>query len=217
MKLKDINKRALIYLILVLALSIINFHNIFFGINVSSLLNSVIGLTGIALFFIKKKIALPLLQFWAYSQIIIVAPFWEAWQVFNTSVYMAFTLHSGFRLQLGINFLGIFYTGLFYFLYKFSIIDKEIKLSPIQWGEMQARIMPVKYKILKEIIIEEKQWFLIKQINEDEDFGIISSQNTNRIKFKKGDKYIFRKIDNIDEIDRLISTSNLKGGFVRMI
>ena len=143
-------------------------------------------------------------------------PIWETWQVSNLGLSVGFTLRSGTEIVLGLNLLGIVLSVVFIALFKTPKTNSVIQLKATRKDSILEEFMPSSFRILNEVTISNKQWFLLKQESEIDNFGIISTTDAGKFKLRKGNKYIYKIVPSIDNLDEL-DTKELKADLVTII
>jgi len=93
-------------------------YNVFYGIDIPSFLISIVGISGAVMYFIGKPKSELLLKIWAYSQIIVIIPIWDASQVFSLKFGFDFILRNDSEVGIKLNVLGVFFSTLVKFIFK---------------------------------------------------------------------------------------------------
>ncbi|WP_347069657.1 hypothetical protein [Flavobacterium sp. WV_118_3] len=146
--------------IVVILLSIMNISNHVHNLISISILNSLIGIIGSVLFFLKKANAVKLIYVWIVVQIVIIDPFFDLSQ--GLSFKLGFTLGlSNGDICLNINVLAIFMLGGVKILETASLVGKRLTLRKFRDGTLEE-ILPICGTITERISLEnEKNWILV--------------------------------------------------------
>ncbi|UOK41635.1 MULTISPECIES: hypothetical protein [Flavobacterium] len=190
--------------IIIILLSVMNISNHTDDLISLSVLNSLIGIIGSALFFLKKPISTRLIYTWIVAQILIIDPIFDLSQGFNFKFGFTLGLKSG-DVGLNINILAILMLGFIKILEAANLIGKRITLKNFRDNELEY-IFPINGTITERISLEnEKNWLLVEL---DNSFSY-DGQNINKILTKrKDDKTIKLKAKNQISFLRIVLNEN---------
>jgi hypothetical protein len=213
-------KKKIGFGIFVGVISLINLTNLRFGLHPVSLVVSILGIIGSVFYLLDKKWAINLLMIWAYSQIIVIEPIWDASQIFKIKFGFTFNEETSKAFSLELNIIGILYVSIVKLVFLNSLIGKEIRLKSFKQDSFLNDFLPCSFTIDRMVSVDkEKGWFLIKQINTDKVIcGLIKTKDPGTINpKKKGQILQFRIVENFNKIEDNNSSADYKvGGFVRI-
>lgn len=139
-----------------------------------SIITTTVGLVFLICFLLDKKIYNNCLFAWALLQTIVVSfptdlgPF-DLGLVFNINLGLNFDLGDGDQFKLGVNPLGIIYFALALRVKLDYIFGVKFKIVPLKSGTLLDAILPGEFEVLKRNVLgDEKSWFLIKRIGEEQ-------------------------------------------------
>ncbi len=201
------------FAVFVISISLLNL--IFNGVDqeLLRLSTSVFGIVGAVFHLLNKKWATYILQIWAYSQIIIIEPYWDNSQIFNFAFGVSFD-----SFGINISILGLIYSGIVKFIFLNHLIGKEIGLTPFRKDSFLAESLPGRF-IFERIVRlgEEKDWFLVKNI-ESLEYALVKPKNKESLKVNKvGQILQYRVVSNVNEVGSMNKKEDFKtGDFVKI-
>ncbi len=214
----DKQPKELILPIIILVLSILNITNYLDFSNIISLLVSLLGFAGIAMFFTKKGNYNLLFQIWILSQFILIykenvqalqngvqilteTPIFMTSQFFKLSFGLNLGLKGGTILHIDFNFIPLFYFGLYKITATTALIGKRIRLARVKRDTKYKNDLPVCGTISQRVEVEkEKDWLLVKLETSLE----IGNIQTNKVLIHPKEKENYKKKKGIISYIRLV-------------
>lgn len=190
--------------IAVILLSVMNISNKIHDLISLSVLNSLIGIVGSVLFFLKKPISVKLIYSWILAQIVIIDPIFDVSQGLSFKLGFTLGLKNG-DVGLNINILAFLMLGCIKILETANLIGKKITLKKFRDGILED-IFPINGTITERISLEnEKNWLLVTLDNSFDYEG----QSINKVLIKrKDDKTVKLKEKNQISFLRLVVHEN---------
>ncbi|MBR8538392.1 hypothetical protein KDU71_22670 [Carboxylicivirga sediminis] len=169
------------------------------------LLTSILGIVGASFHLLNKKWSTYVLQLWAYSQILIIEPFWDNTQIFSFTFGVSFD-----SFGINISILGLIYSGIVRFIFLNNLIGKEVNLIPFRNESFLAEFLPSRFKIERIVKLgDEKGWFLVQDIKAL-NYALVRPKNRELFNVKKvGQILQYRIVSDIE----LIKDKNKKEDF----
>jgi|SRR5690554_981275 len=189
----------------VIGISVINILYNGFDQEFLKLLTSIFGIIGASFHLLNKKWSVYLLQIWAYSQILIIEPFWDNTQILNITFGVSF---DSFGIYFSV--LGLVYSGIVKFFFLNFLIGKDLKLAPFRKDSFLSELLPSSYRIERIVTLDhEKDWFLIKDLNSI-NYALVRPKNKEQLKLNKAGQILqYRLVSDI----ALIGDKNKKEDF----
>ncbi len=178
---KGQNKIEIIFPIAVIGFSVLNISNQTIShtgqyINYPSIIISILGIIGGALYFAKNKLYSKFIYIWAVTQAIVLTsyvpdiqlqqmverPFWNVYQVLNLTVGFNWESKNNTSYLLHFNFASIIFIGFAQILYSRSLYGTKINLRPFKADSSLKTLLPTTATIEKRITLsKDKTWLLI--------------------------------------------------------
>lgn len=169
---KETNKKDWIFPFIVLLMSLVNIGLHYNNLFTLSVLNSLLGITGIILFFRKISFFRVLIYLWIFVQFFVIqrvtvetygGPFryvtiWDC-----TQAFIFWTgIHTGTYL-FKLNFVPIFLFAILRFLEIISLIGKTLTFTKFREDNGLGDIFPFSGKVLKRVRLDnERDWLLVE-------------------------------------------------------
>ena len=202
--------------IFVLIVSLLNLANTFYGIHPVSLIISLLGLIASLSYFMKKKWALNLIMVWAYSQIIIIEPIWDASQIFRIQFGFEFNKGTSSHFSIMFNFISLLYLSIIRLVFLNTHIDKVVRLKPYNSNSILNNYLPNSFVIISRVQLDkENNWYLIKQIHSEEPTFALIRPKEKFASFKpekKGTLLQYRVVKDLDLVKKINSSEDFKTG-----
>ncbi len=207
--------------IIVILLSIMNIFSNDHGLISLSILNSLIGIIGSVLFFLKKVNSVRLIYVWIIAQIVIIDPFFDLSQGINFKLGFILGLKNG-DVVLNVNVLAVIMLGFIKILEAANMVGKRITLKKFRDGIL-GEIFPINGTITERISLEnEKNWLLVA-LDKSFDYEgqkihkvLIKRKDDKTVKLKEKNQITFFRLV-LDENDLINSSDKSKFPFIDWI
>jgi hypothetical protein len=216
-------------------LSVINLYTELFSsdgfINIFSIGISITGLAAVFLYFDNNKTYSLLFRIWAVSQTFLLVlylpnetntfltkvPLWKTEQVFELCFYFDLEFHNSSHLEIGINFLGIIYTGIAQLIHLTSLFNTQINLKPLKEDSFLNNYLPSAATFVKRVTLsEEKDWLLVKLDQKDDkkeyEYALIKPKDGTGFSVKKKQVLNFLLVKDLNSIKEKNNRDEFKTG-----
>ncbi|MDH7447826.1 hypothetical protein [Aquimarina sp. 2201CG14-23] len=181
-------------------------------------MTTIIGLIGVAIFFLKKGNPNLFFKIWVFSQFPAVyseniellengirffkeTPILNTNQIINLKLGLNFGIGNNTNLHIGIYLIPLAYLGIYKLTVVSHLVNKEIEFFPIKNETEFENRFPINGRVLKRVELgREKDWLLI----ECDDEISIDNIKTKNVLIKPKDEKTFGKKKNIVSYLRLV-------------
>jgi hypothetical protein len=217
--------------VIVAGLSLFNIFNQLPDILSLSSLLSLVGITGVILFFKKNDSFKKLMYVWIIAQLIVIdrevldpasgtwfdSPVWDMTQVFSFKLGFKFSTHSN-KFGLNVNVVALMFLGLFKILEVSSLVGKQLTLIKFKQDSKLSAIFPLTGIVKKSVVLsKDKDWLLVELPSGFTFNGkivrhvLIKRKDGEIIKPKTKNQLVFFRL--VYDIDQLIDGDNESNNF----